>query len=59
MSGTRRVDSVLTVAPRTWIAGTRLSYRWLRNEEVIPGATAASYKRASEVSVNASKGPSE
>ncbi|WP_427007077.1 hypothetical protein [Pseudarthrobacter sp. H2] len=43
-TGTKRVGSVLTVNPGTWSQGTKISYRWLRNGVVIPGAATSSYK---------------
>ena len=34
----------LTVSPGTWSAGTKLSYRWLRDGTVIPGVTGSAYR---------------
>ncbi|MCE1174373.1 MAG: peptidoglycan-binding protein [Propionibacteriales bacterium] len=44
LSGTTTVGQTLSAAPGTWGPGkVDIYYQWLRNNEPIPGATAASY----------------
>lgn len=44
ISGTKRVGRLLTVSAGTWMEGTTLSQRWLRNGSRISGATGTTYK---------------
>ncbi|MFB0835687.1 hypothetical protein ACX8Z9_04600 [Arthrobacter halodurans] len=42
--GTLRAGGVATATTGTWTAGTKLTYRWMRNGKTIPGAASRSYR---------------
>ena len=44
VSGTRKVNSVLTAKPAFGLSGTTVKYQWLRNGKKIQGATKAKYR---------------
>jgi len=48
VSGSFKVGSILAVDSGVWETGSALSYQWLRNGQIIEGATANSYLLSSE-----------
>ncbi|NKX55962.1 hypothetical protein [Arthrobacter mobilis] len=44
ITGTRKVNSVLTARPSFGLSGTTVKYQWLRNGKKITGATKARYR---------------